>query len=95
MSVLIDNEPVAVGDTVYDLIHGNGTVTQVTGTSFSAAYSGRVYNYTTGGFYNGFPRQRVFWGNPIVGHPTKNDRVWTIICNMVSALLSELRGKAI
>ena len=93
MSVVIDREEVFSGDSVYDLVHGNGTVTQVTGTSFSVSYSGKIYNYTTGGFYNGFPRQRVFWANPIVGHPTKNDTIWTIVSNMVTALLSELRGR--
>jgi len=91
MTVIIDNEPVQVDDAVYDLIHGNGVVTQVTGTSFSATFGTKVFNYTTGGYYNGFPRQRVFWSNPIVGHPTKQDRVWSIVRNMVTALLTELR----
>jgi len=92
MSVIIDNEEVFIGDSVYDVIHGNGIVTQVTGTSFSADYSGKVYNYATGGFYNGFPRQRVFWSDPIIGHPTKNDAIWSIVSRMVIALLDELRG---
>lgn len=95
MSVTIDKEVVLVGDGVYDLVQGNGVVTQVTGTSFSASYGGKVYNYTTGGYFNGQPRQRVFWSDPIVGHPTKNDGVWTIVSNMVVALLAELRGKGL
>lgn len=95
MSVTINGEVVNEQDTVYDLIHGNGIVTQVTGTSFSADFGGKVFNYTTGGFYNGQPRQRVYWANPIVGAPTKADRVWTIVHNMVVALLAELRGTSV
>jgi len=79
--VILDNEDIVTGDSVYDLLEGAGTVQRVFSDSFIVRFSiGRSYSYNSAGKRlgstpNRFPRL-LYWKNPIFTIPVKDDSKW-------------------
>lgn len=77
----LDNQEIVQGDSVYDILEGVGEVTVTTNTAFYVTYGNNVrYQYDSTGNRKGntpnrFPRM-VYWHNPVVMLPTKDELVW-------------------
>lgn len=75
------------GDEVYDLVEGRGVVQVVRSTSFSVRFSHRLsYDYNSEGKRLGNVPPRypalLYWQNPIVMIPAKDDEVWANLCTV-------------
>lgn len=71
----LDNSPINLNDSVYDLVYGVGSVTSVTDTVISVKFkNGRTLSYDVGGRINGI--RRLFWHDPLIIAPPKNKRIW-------------------
>lgn len=70
----LDNEPLVVGDTPWDLLLGRGTVlTTVNGRADVRFSDGRTVEYTGNGMNISLNSRTLYWHNPISIIPPKND----------------------
>lgn len=86
----MDGVVIAVGDIVYDILLGAGTVAKLNRDgSYVVAFTGRQMTYQPGGMFMGL--RRLYWGNPIVFIPKKGEeRKMSIIKQTVELLVREL-----
>lgn len=85
----INNESVNIGDKVYDITQGWGTVTAITlGDIIVKFKNGLRITYDTEGNYGGI--RRLFWDNPIVVEPTKDQQLWNTLKSCVLTIHSFL-----
>ena len=93
MSASLDGEAVGVGDSVYDMVWGPGTVAQlhVSG-NFVVRFAGtRTATFTSAGVNTRYPGRTLFWRDPIVAVPTKDEARWTLIHQLVSGVVASVR----
>ena len=88
----MDGYIVEVGDTVYDTAYGNGRVTAVlTSNRFQVAFpQGRSYVYSEG-VNSRFTVRTLFWRDPVVVIPTKEEAKWTALQNICKGVASAIR----
>ena len=87
----ISKENVAVGDRVYDLTQGVGTVLDTTFNDISVRFDNGVritFDHT--GNYGGV--RRLYWHNPIVVEPPKDNKLWTTLVACVTPIFTHLKG---
>lgn len=86
---MLDGYPVNIGDVVYSLGVGTGTVTAVNADGgFSVKHgNGEVY-YRDGGYIGN--KKRVYWADPLIIVPPKDRRVWRAFCKIVVSLWGQL-----
>ena len=86
---MLDGSPVAIGDSVYVLGIGSGTVTSVNvdGGFTVRAGSGEAY-YRDGGFIGN--QKRVFWADPLIITPPKNRRLWRAFVQIATLLFAKV-----
>lgn len=92
----MDLSPVNVGDTVYDMQYGPGTVAEVLTSVFIVSYpqgtvTGRRYTYNGLGIMNGRQFRTLFWQPPIIATPFKNEADWVRIQAICSAVVAAFR----
>lgn len=79
--MLLHGEPVAIGDLVFDVSvgRGPGKVHALSARGIECLFeaTGVRATYSGEGFQLGQPRATLFWKNPIVVIPAKNDTRWT------------------
>jgi hypothetical protein len=88
----LHGEPVAAGDTVYDVSIGRGAgrVSRIVNGAIECNFG------TVRAIYNSDGRQRaatmvtLFWHNPIVEIPVKNNDVWASQLALARAVKTEL-----
>lgn len=88
--VMISNENAVVGDRVYDIVQGYG---QIVDTAFGDIVvrfdNGIRITFDKDGNYGGV--RRLYWHNPIVIEPTKDNRLWQTIRDCLLSIHSYLR----
>lgn len=83
----LDGSTVEVGDSLYCTVLGPGTA-EIVGSSSVAmrfASSGQLTQYHTGGI-GPWRRRTLFWADPIVFIPPKNQDTWNYTKSMLIAL---------
>lgn len=87
----LDGEFISIGDSVFDIINGSGTVIDSTNTALTVRFTNnRKMNFTTDGKYNG--TRRIFWHNPIIVAPDKDGAVWSATTTAVVGLVQFLNA---
>ena len=88
--VMISNENAVVGDLVYDIVQGYG---QIVDTAFNDIVvrfdNGIRITFDKDGNYGGV--RRLYWHNPIVIEPTKDNRLWQTMRDCLLSIHSYLR----
>lgn len=88
--VMISNENAVVGDRVYDIVQGYG---QIVDTAFGDIVvrfdNGIRITFDKDGNYGGV--RRLYWHNPIVIEPTKDNRLWQTMRDCLLSIHSYLR----
>lgn len=81
---MINGYDVRVGDRVYVMNRGDGTVTFVgADQSFDVSLGSSTLHFSTGGYIG--QRRHVYWKNPVIIDPPKNAVWWTAFVNMIKA----------
>lgn len=88
--VMISNENAVVGDRVYDIVQGYG---QIVDTAFGDIVvrfdNGIRITFDKTGSYGGV--RRLYWHNPIVVEPTKDNKLWQTMRDCLLSIHSYLR----
>lgn len=88
--VMISNENAVVGDRVYDIVQGYG---QIVDTAFGDIVvrfdNGIRITFDKDGNYGGV--RRLYWHNPIVVEPTKDNKLWQTMRDCLLSIHSYLR----
>lgn len=87
---MLDGSTVNIGDSVYVLGVGGGTVTSVNADGGFTVRTGNGEAYYRNGGYIG-NQKRVFWADPYIVLPTKDRRFWRAYVQMASSLYSQAR----
>lgn len=90
----MDGATVNVGDRVYDTAYGPGVVEQLLVDSrFVVMFStvSRRQTYSTSGTGVRFPTRTLFWHDPIIAVPAKDDTGWLKIQQICRAVVETLR----
>lgn len=89
---LINNESVRVGDRVYDIVHGYGQVLDTSFNNIVVRFDGGIrVAYDKYGYYGG--KRRLYWHNPIVVEPTKDDKLWQVMHECLLSIQRYLESK--
>jgi len=75
---MLDNEEVNIGDAVFVLGLGYGTVTSISADgSFRVKLKGAVQEFRNGGYIGSV--RKVFWHDPVFIVPPKNASLWATV----------------
>lgn len=85
----LDGYEVAVGDHVFSVGSGRGTITQVmTANRFMVVFdTGRSGVYEDNGRAVRASHQSLFWHNPIIAAPLKHEQSWNRLVPVVRAMI--------
>lgn len=89
--MFLDGFEVERGDSVYDLYLGVGTVKQITGEDKIEVVFGRqhwTYDHRGVGRHG---RRSLYWRNPILFTPAKDDEKWNLQVALSQAISNALR----
>lgn len=81
----LHNHPISVGDKVYDLVHGFGSVTSASST-LMADFGGMQYAFDANGFSRRTGRQTLFFHNPVAVIPPKDKVKWDKLSSVLVAV---------
>lgn len=90
----MDGATLSVGDKVYDIAYGPGEVEQLlVDNRFVVVFStvSRRQTYLTSGTGVRFPTRTLYWHDPIIAVPAKNDTGWLKIQQICRAVVETLR----
>lgn len=85
---MLDGYPVEIGDVVYILGIGAGTVTGVNVSGGFTVKTGVGETFYRDGGYIG-NQKRVYWSDPFLVTPVKDRRFWRAFVRMVNKLYAE------
>lgn len=86
----LNNENVSVGDRVYDLTQGWGEVIDTTFNEIAVRFdTGIRIAFDSTGHYGGV--RRLYWHNPIVVEPPKDNSLWATLTACISAVYGHLK----
>lgn len=90
--ILMDNEVVAVGDQVYDTAFGLGVVTEIRiDRRFVVLFENhRRSVYAGSGYTRELAHRTLFWRNPILIAPPRNEQRWSLVQRLLNVILQEL-----
>lgn len=96
MAASLDGELVVVGDRVYDMVWGPGVVAQLQlSGNFVVRFAGtRTSTYTSAGVNTRYPGRTLYWRDPIIVTPVKDEARWTLIQQLVAGIVASVRGWA-
>lgn len=78
----LDDAELKLNDRVYDLTNGYGKVSDVSDTGFTVLFlNRRRISFEVGGTLQGV--RRVFWHNPLVVAPPKDEAQWQHLIRVV------------
>jgi hypothetical protein len=83
---MLDGFVVDIGNNLYDILLGQmGQVTVVSQTSITVDFGGnRVLTYVGNGQFAG--RRRLYWRDPVLTLPQKNDPQWQLLQAVVNTI---------
>ena len=89
----LDGEDIIVGDSVYDLGFGSGKVIEV-GDKIRVRFNSlkQTFSYDGRGMRRAVKMRQLYFHNPIIAVPAKDDKDFSIICDNAKALTSILRS---
>lgn len=92
----LDGYNVNVGDSVFDMVWGAGTVEQImVSDRFTVRFGpARVGVFSSSGVNARYSGRTLFWKNPVLVPPTKDDRRWTLIQALVPQIVAQVRSWA-
>lgn len=86
----INNENVSVGDRVYDVTQGMGEVVDTTFNEIAVRFDNGVrIAFDNKGYYAGV--RRLYWHNPIVVEPPKDNRLWAVLVACITPIYQHLK----
>lgn len=89
----MDNDPVQIGDKMYDVQFGAGEVVELkVADRFRVRFAKGTYTYEGTGIRVDASVRTLYWHNPIVVLPAKDDIRWDEARRLCSALIKELRS---
>lgn len=91
----MDGEAVKIGDEVYDILFGTGTVYELTvDNRLKVRFSGvgREGIYNTSGVSGRWNARTLYWRDPVLVPPVKSDANWTRIRAICLAVITEFRS---
>jgi hypothetical protein len=86
----LHNENVILGDRVYDMVRGYGTVILIKPDTFEVEFSGNRVIYLADGYQKGKSLQTLYWNKPYIIAPSKSDVSWVMKRNRFDAILELL-----
>lgn len=88
--VMISNENAVVGDRVYDIVQGYGQIVDTAFGDIAVRFDNGIrITFDKDGNYGGV--RRLYWHNPIVVEPTKDNKLWQTMQNCLLSIHSYLR----
>lgn len=94
--MFMDGDIVNVGDQVFDLQRGVGTVTEILPQNMARAQFGPravQVTFSQTGVRRGSENRMVFWANPVLAAPFKDSQTWYRIASAVDAIIQTLRER--
>jgi hypothetical protein len=95
MATTMDGAQVNVGDAVYDVILGTGTVTELTlDNRIKVRFSGvgREGTFTSGGVSGRWNARTLYWRDPVLVAPLKSDAEWARVRSICLAVVAEFQS---
>jgi hypothetical protein len=92
---MLDSDEVLLGDTVFDVVYGTGTVTELLADKrFRVTFAGnKRFVYREDGVrVDSKGRRTLYWHDPVVAIPVKDDISWTKLRQLMTAVLEVVRG---
>lgn len=87
----LDGEFIDIGDTVFDIINGPGTVIDSTKSAITVRFNNnRKMDFTPTGMYN--KTRRIFWHNPIILAPEKDGAAWQGLVTAIAGLTNYVKA---
>lgn len=85
----LNNENVSINNRVYDLTQGWGVVIDTTFNDITVRFENGVrISFDSTGHYGGI--RRLFWHNPIVIDPPKNNKLWKTLQDCIISVYNYL-----
>lgn len=86
----INGENVSVGDKVYDVTQGYGDVISTMYDNIQVHFkTGVRISFDSTGHYAGV--RRLYWHNPVVIEPSKDNHLWQSLANIMSTVYNLLK----
>lgn len=90
----LDGYEVNLGDTVFDVVYGMGTVKELLADGrFRVYFAGKnrfVYG-SDGRRVDAKTRRTLYWHDPVIAVPAKDDISWTKLRQLATALIEVMR----
>lgn len=87
----LDDCDIEAGDAVYDLFFGDGRVKNITADGHAVVVFGtRMFTYDGRGV-GAHGHKSLYWHNPILLVPMKDEREWSLQRRLNTAIANELR----
>ena len=89
----LDNDDIALGDKVYDVMYGPGEVVElkVEG-KFRVRFATGMHVYDERGVRVDSKFRTLYWHDPVVVLPEKDDIRWALAKRLCTAMIEELRA---
>ena len=92
--VTMDSDEIVLGDRVYDVLYGNGTVREILVEGrFRVQFDGKktMKTYAGTGIGVRYSKRTLFWHDPLFGAPPKDESRWHAFRPIVVGLIESLR----
>lgn len=85
--------PAKVGESVYDLVWGTGTIAEVLPDArLRVTFATRDYVFNDAGQSRSVQRPTLYWHNPVMIVPQKSEPVWNKTVRICRAVHSEINA---
>lgn len=93
MAATLDGYDVNIGDSVYDVAHGTGKVMELlVENRFRVHFSsGQYFVFDSSGRTNRYPNRTLYWHNPVLMAPLKDDTKWASAAAICRTVAEQLR----
>jgi hypothetical protein len=95
MALTLDGSPVVIGDAVFDVVFGAGTVRQVSDTRITVLFANQpARTYAGNGVSTVLQARTLYWADPMqsLPPPLKDAQHRTILANAVGELAKHIRN---
>lgn len=90
----LDGDEVVLGDTVFDVVYGTGTVKELLAEGrFRVHFAGnkRFVYRSDGQRVDTSTRRTLYWHDPVIAIPAKDDISWTKLRQLAKAITDTMR----
>lgn len=87
---MISNENAVIGDRVYDIVQGYGQIVDTAFGDIAVRFDNGIrITFDKNGNYGGV--RRLYWHNPIVVEPTKDNKLWQTLRDCLLSIHSYIK----